>query len=77
MFVGYPSDGIAQVEEEEEAQGESDDGDTYTIEEYGPSTRQQVQPPIIEGSSGTGDGTQHRGRGAPFRGTAEPLVMTY
>ncbi len=31
--LGYPSDGIMQVEEEEEANNDSDDHDTYTVED--------------------------------------------
>ena len=53
---GYPSDGIVQVEEEEEAQEESDDRDTYTIEEDYPTKRRPrpVNPPIIEAASRRG-----------------------
>ena len=47
---GYPSDGIVQVEEEEEANDESDDADTYTIEnEYRKGRTGKVQRPVIEG----------------------------
>ena len=65
---GYPSDGIVQVEEEEEAQ-ESDDHDTYTIDdEFGPRLARQA----THGQRSAGDARASRGgrkrsqRGAPL-----------
>ena len=72
---GYPSDGIVQVEEEEEAQ-ESDDHDTYTIEEDFNShgARGGRQPPSLhsqqhqaaEGRSARSQKRRAACRGAPL-----------
>ena len=64
---GYPSDGIVQVEEEEEAQ-ESDDHDTYTIEdEYNPGGRQQQPAKAPVGEPRATRGRRRKGRrGAPL-----------
>lgn len=66
---GYPSDGIVQVEEEEEAQ-ESDDHDTYTIEDELTSRVRLRQSALPKRTGAEGGGTRGRRRrtrrGAPL-----------
>ncbi len=65
---GYPSDGIVQVEEEEEAGGESDDHDTYTIEdEYSTRARRRhLKPPSVDNLKSRNRARRQAARGAPL-----------
>lgn len=79
--IGYPSDGIIQVEEEEEAQEDSDDRDTYTIEEdyrprgssRRPNKRRSSAEDDVEGATG---GSRKKGA-PPLQGAGNDSVLLH
>ncbi|KAK2155201.1 hypothetical protein LSH36_246g02074 [Paralvinella palmiformis] len=72
---GYPNDGIIQVEEEEEANDQSEDRVTYTVEDDFSNKRMHGLPAV--GSPCGHNGNRKGGKGAPFVSTGAAANYSY